>query len=831
MKMSRAERRRFSLEAKRRAWRIALIGLSIWFFQSLRAEISPALAEATKPLREGVPEVAVVRLRALLDNTLADEAWRAVAEKLAEAQVIAKQPEDALVLLADSRLREVPSAKFWRAQALASLHRWAEALPLYEELAVAPSSLFRGAATFGAAEMLRAMGRQDEALGKILVLLGDKEWSIPAQLRSVELYIDKADAGKARRILDEMQPKSVAERKERRLLRGRLELILQRPERAIAVFQALLKRPEGATHATLIAALFGIADAHLQLKTPEAGDDAIEQFIDHHPADPGLPILFAKLDELYRAEHKPSRNELERWVRHPEQPRRAFARWHLARLEVRAGHRERARQLFNDLRHGDVKSPALAPALLESAQLEVEDRYFDEAIAILDDARLLHPSALLLDQINLLSAQAQYLAKRFEVATAAFEQIGHSASPWAGLALFNASTGWLQLGDHARFLADYNELEKQGGDEESRASLRLEQGLMQAAKGDKRAAESLRQFVRDFPKNPRVSEAWVGLAELAFHSTPPRLDEARNDLGRAADSKPTSAAAERADYLMIWIDDSADANERKVIELANRFLQQHAASSFAPDVRMKLAEIYYRHQDFANAQTQFEILAQQNPDSPLGEKALFFAAESAKSSMGEHSLDRAIMLFDQVVQLNGDLKWAARNEQAVIERKLGKPQDALLLYEEVLKSNARPSEKREALCGKGDIFFEMAGSANYQRAVEAYDQLVSDKEEPIHWRNQALFKKGLCLEKQSDRAGALAAFYKILEDEAPPDRRRDLFWYYKAGFNAARLLEDDSKWESAAAIYEKLAASGGSRSDEAKERLKRLRLEHFLWAD
>src|SRR5205807_4000664 len=122
------------------------------------------------------------------------------------------------------------------------------------------------------------------------------------------------------------------------------------------------------------------------------------------------------------------------------------------------------------------------------------------------------------------------------------------------------------------------------------------------------------------------------------------------------------------------------------------------------------AEIYYRHQDFANAQTQFEILAQQNPNGPLGEKALFFAAESARSSMGEHSLDRAMMLFDQVVQLNGDLKWAARNEQAVIERKLGKPQDALLLYDEVLKGEAGASEKQEALCGKGDIFFEMGGS-------------------------------------------------------------------------------------------------------------------------
>ena len=813
--------------------RMGLIGFSILLSQLARADISAELAEASAPLAEGVPEVAVARLEALVNKNLPDPEWRAVTEKLAEAEVAARQPEEVLVLLADSRLRDIPWAKFWRAQAFACLHRWADALPLYEELAADRSSPLHGPATFGAAEMLRAFGRRDEALTKLTVLLYDKEWAIRAQLRSAELYIDRADAINARRVLDEMRAKSVADRTERRLLRGRLELTLQRPERAIGIFQALLKKPEGAPHATLMAALFGIADAHLQLKTPEAGDDVIEQFIDNHPADPDLPVLFAKLDELYRAEHRPSRNGLEKWVRNPEQPRRTFARWYLARLEIRAGRRERARQLFNDLRRTDVQSPAIAPALFEFAQLEVEDQYFDEATAILGDARLLHPEPSLLDRINLLFAQAQYLAKRFEAATTAFEQIAHSTSPWAKVALFNASAGWLQLGDPARFLTDYNELEKQGGDEESRASLRLEEGLMQAAKGDKKAAESLQRFIRDFPKNPRVSEAWVSLAELAFHFSPPRLDEARRNLSRAADAKPTAAAAERADYLMIWIEDSAGGNEAKVIELAKRFVEQYGASPFTSEVRMKLAEIYYRHQDFANAQTQFEILAQHDPDNPLGEKALFFAAESAMSSMGERSLDQAIVLFDQVVRLNGELRWAARNEQAVIERKLGKPQDALVLYDEVLKSEAGPPEKREALCGKGDIFFELGGSdpINYQRAIEIYGQLASDQNGPIHWRNQALFKKALCLEKKGDRTSALATFYKVLEDEARPDRRREIFWYYKAGFNAARLLEDGSKWESAAAIYEKLVAAEGSRSEEAKARLNHLRLEHFLWTD
>ena len=186
------------------------------------------------------------------------------------------------------------------------------------------------------------------------------------------------------------------------------------------------------------------------------------------------------------------------------------------------------------------------------------------------------------------------------------------------------------------------------------------------------------------------------------------------------------------------------------------------------------------------------------------------------------------------MQKKGALRWAARNEQALIERKLGKPKDALTLYDEVLKNDAPQSEKREALCGKGDIFFEMGGSANYQQAIEIYDQLASNKNEPSYWRNQALFKKALCLEKKNDRASALETFYKILEDPAVtgrPDGEPELFWYYKAGFNAARLLEEDSKWESAAAIYERMAAAGGNRSEEAKARLNYLRLEHFLWAD
>src|ERR1051325_3864492 len=108
--------------------RLALMCL-VGVLSPAHADISDEVAEASTPLSEGVPEVAVVRLQALLNKNLPEAQWRAVAEKLAEAQVAANQPEATLVLLNDARLRDLPWAKFWRAQALATVGRWNDALP------------------------------------------------------------------------------------------------------------------------------------------------------------------------------------------------------------------------------------------------------------------------------------------------------------------------------------------------------------------------------------------------------------------------------------------------------------------------------------------------------------------------------------------------------------------------------------------------------------------------------------------------------------------------------------------------------------------------------
>ena len=370
--------------------------------------------------------------------------------------------------------------------------------------------------------------------------------------------------------------------------------------------------------------------------------------------------FFKKLDQLYRAERTPSNQELRRWANDPVQPRRSLAQWYLARSELRAGRRENALRIFGELRDARPQLPALAEGLLEFAQLELENRRFEEALAILEDARALRPDAGVGSRESIFSPVARNTGhSHFEAAAETFEKVAHTSPRSATESLFNASLAWLQLSDHARFLADFQELGKAVETRKTRGDLLLEEGLTQAAQGNKKAAETLQTFLQAFPRHQRAAEAWVALAELAFHGVPANLEAARKNLASAAESEPNAAASERADYLAIWIEDAApNADAAKVIGVASQFLQKYPASSLVSDVRMKLAETYYRQQDFPNAQTQFQILAQENPRAGFTEKALFFAAKSAMQSMGAQSLDRALVLLDEVVKKNGELKWA-----------------------------------------------------------------------------------------------------------------------------------------------------------------------------
>ena len=223
---------------------------------NLRADFSSDVAAASKSVREGVPEVAITRLQSLRVKNLTPEQRRIVADNLVEALIAAKRPADALNLLNENKQVETSAEKFWRAQALAGLNRWAEALPLYQQIAADKRSTFQIEATFGATEALRGLDRADEAVQILTPLLREKQWRTRAALRLAALFLEKSDISGAQRMLGEIEQETTAERKERRFLRGQLDLAQNHTEHALANFEPLIKKPQDVSHALAIAALF-----------------------------------------------------------------------------------------------------------------------------------------------------------------------------------------------------------------------------------------------------------------------------------------------------------------------------------------------------------------------------------------------------------------------------------------------------------------------------------------------------------------------------------------------------------------------------------------------
>jgi hypothetical protein len=104
-------------------------------------------------------------------------------------------------------------------------------------------------------------------------------------------------------------------------------------------------------------------------------------------------------------------------------------------------------------------------------------------------------------------------------------------------------------------------------------------------------------------------------------------------------------------------------------------------------------------------------------------------------------------------------------------------------------------------------------------------------------RLEALYRKAHALNQLRRTQEALEAYYDAVNSQfepggpAPgtPKPAAGQSWAFLAGFEAIALLESSGQWRSAIRIADRLAESGGSRADEARELAERLRLEHFVW--
>ena len=308
-------------------------------------------------------------------------------------------------------------------------------------------------------------------------------------------------------------------------------------------------------------------------------------------------------------------------------------------------------------------------------------------------------------------------------------------------------------------------------------------------------------------------------------------DAATRDLAKAVHEN--SGDPEREEYLNVFLKDTGKKTDVPgVIASARAFLQTHPDSRFVPEVRLKLAESLLSSGDVQAARVEFEQLAFAGSGTESGRRALFLAAQSAARAMDPASLDDSLMLLERVAEHDStdQLVWQARLQQGALKNAQNLPLEALAIYDKILSSNGPDTGIRAAtLMAKADTLHQLGAKdpAQEREALKTWRILADDTSMPLRWRNQALCKSGLVLEKLGEGDTALAAYYQAFK--TPRTEEPDPLWHDKAAFEAGRLLESRKQWKDAVTLYNQVADEGGARADEAKARVSKLRLENFLW--
>jgi len=812
----------------------------------------PTIAAAEQAMAAKLPEVAIVKLNAFLISSAAlNDSLRERAERdLTHAMLDSGDAVGALARL------EFPSSdieRFWKAQALSTLGRWDDAALLYKTVAKDGPADLRAAATIGQAEALHALDRDDEARS-ILARLDAHSSSTLVRLRLAELCLENHQIDPARDLLARSKPSTLVETRWRQYVEGCLYLAEDQATPALQDFQELLSDPSGLTPALHAGATIGLTEARISLNGLEVADDVIEDFIGHNPDSPYLDQMFRRLDGIYAAEESPSDSEYQQWAASAQaeaHPRRAaLALYYEARSLQHQGRREKAIQHYTDFVQRYPGHRFAFEAWMQLGNLYLASDRVPAAISAFDAAMRSSGDPLDRARGEIAAGNADFARRDFLHATEMFHDAAQDAAPlsqdlWLQ-ATYDSALAWLNLRNYDRFLDDYNALSHRFPETDERRNLLLEEGLFQAASGDPRAAATLESFIRDFPDNRRVAEAQIGLAELVYAGGD--MDSASHLLQAAYVSSPSDQSREQADYLALFIADSSpNRQDDEVLRLGRQFLNNYPASTLRAQVRMKLGQLYFAREDFANAQTQFETLAEESPADPLADKALILAGQSSVRGMSETGSQHALKLFDRVAKGSGPLRLYARQEQALLKAHMGRDAEAVIIYDDILRSNPDTPLRLAALCGKADCLLAAASDASptpaaspaaspipatdgFATAVALYDQIAADPDATAPWRDQALYKKGRCLSRQGFSDQALASFYDVLNARSTATQQQpDFFWFEKAGFDADAILESRAQWPGAISILEKVAQAGGPRSAEARKHADQLRLEHFVW--
>lgn len=811
-------------------------------------EAAPDYVSARQALADGLPSVAGVKVERLLkrkDWTRVET--RQLATFAAEAWTRAEEGARVLTL---AEAYDLDDETFWRGQALALTGDLTTARKVLTDESSAPQ---QPRTQLLLAQILAALGENAEARAVVSPLLTATDPALQTHARLLHSEID-INEGKPATGLSPTASDAAT-----RFLRARALLQNGQIIPAQEILQSVLHSTQGGERMHQAAILLQ-AEALLRLNQAAEAQNHLLKFLDATVDSRLWPEAFDLLNRVHQA------------IQVPASLPEVVLRW------ISSG---------NTSQQQPDPPPVLAAATAEfrghsiylTAQWLAGQNRDDEAVGMLEALIQLHPDhPRHSDAMRLameLYAAHHYDERVLALAAAWHQQFGTASVPVdftvGGIlfrrgeprqalqlfqsaanvattlterrrALFNAAVAAIAASDFTLYQSLLGQLEivtnaaavgKES--EDSAATLELEKALFLAAERKPEAEPALRAFIRTYPKHPRFADACIALTECLLLAVPPRIQDARMTLDNATtgSAAPAPEQLQRIQYTHLWLHDAAGELKPLVTDGA-QFLKAWPKSAMLSEVRMKIAGAYYRLEDFANARTEFEIIARDFPDTAQADTALYFAAMSATSVMSAEGRARAVEIWEDLAQKNGPLAVAARRQQALSERLQGNHAAALAALDKVLDMKALDPEQRlMTICEKAELLLLLGKTepVRLDAAADLLDQFLTDHALPFMWKARAGFTLASIHHDAKHDTEALEACYNVLRaaDMTPPASPADYVWFSKAGFFGVDLLEAARQWEAAARLAEQIAQRPGDRAVEARERATKIRLEHFLW--
>lgn len=312
------------------------------------------------------------------------------------------------------------------------------------------------------------------------------------------------------------------------------------------------------------------------------------------------------------------------------------------------------------------------------------------------------------------------------------------------------------------------------------------------------------------------------------------FSKALADFERVVVVHPESRVAEQAEFqravCYYWM-----GRDEEALAACRAFIARHGDSGLLADVMFWVAECGYNRGRYEQAEKDFVAFAERFAGHALAEDALLWAGRAAAH---RKEYVRSVELLTSLIKLYPECDKLAevRFAQADALRELANHSAAILILDEII--NTYPdSELVELAWGlKGDCQFTLGAEApeRYRESIAAYRVVANSSTAGADLVLQAAYKIGRSLEKLERVDEALEQYYAKVIVRFLRDREKGVwhnetakFWFARAAFDAADILEARDDWGGVVRVLERVAQAGVPASVEARERIKAIRAERW----